>query len=64
MSCFIALCATLANPANGAVLLSGNSVGDRATYTCHFGYEVVGTASQTCTSDGTWSSDPPICRRK
>ena len=59
-----ALCPDLSTPANGMVTVMGTSVGDTASYTCNDGYELIGSMSVTCTSDGTWSDEPPMCRRK
>ena len=59
-----ALCPDLSNPANGMVTVMGTSVGDTASYTCNDGFELIGSMSVTCTSDGTWSDEPPMCRRK
>ena len=46
------------------VTVMGRSVGDTASYTCNDGFELIGSMSVTCTSDGTWSDEPPMCRRK
>ena len=66
MSIFIstALCPDLSDPANGMVTVMGTSVGDTASYSCNDGFELIGSMSVTCTSDGTWSDEPPMCRRK
>ena len=58
----LAQCPTLANPANGAVIVSGLSVGDTASYTCIFGFELVGNVTVTCRDGGQWSSHPPVCQ--
>ena len=63
-SIFIAPCPLLADPANGAVSVTGFSFEDSATFTCDSGYELVGLAFIGCGSDGSWSGQPPICRRK
>ena len=55
------MCPNLVIPANGMVAMTGNLVGDTATYTCDPGFELVGNATQTCLSDGTWSDIPPVC---
>ena len=46
------------------VNVTGTSVGDTATYTCNDGFELVGAMTVTCESDGEWSDDPLLCRRK
>ena len=57
-----ALCPDLMDPANGKVTISGNSDGDSATYSCDPGYELVGTETVICQSDGQWSDPPPVCQ--
>ena len=61
--CAVGGCDVLENPENGAVATSGLAPGSTATYTCDPGYELVGTALQTCGSDGEWSDVPPTCSR-
>jgi hypothetical protein len=60
--CGVGGCPVLENPANGVVMTTGLSPGDTATYTCDPGYELVGTAVQTCGNNGEWSDVPPTCR--
>ena len=60
----VGLCPVLSDPANGMVTMTGNSVGDTATYTCDDGYELIGSMTVTCMDDGAWSDGPPMCRRK
>ena len=55
------MCLNLVNPANGMVVVTGNSVGDTATYTCDPGFELEGALTRTCQSNGTWSGIPPVC---
>ena len=58
----LALCPTLTNPVNGAVMVGGLSVGDTASYTCIIGFELVGAVTVTCEDGGQWSSHPPVCQ--
>ena len=58
------MCPNLADPANGAVNVSGRSSGDIATYVCIRGFELVGAATLVCRLDGMWNADPPVCRRE
>ena len=45
--------------------LTGTTAGSTATYSCtQTGYQLVGTATRTCQSDGTWSGSVPYCTRK
>ena len=51
------------DPVNGMVMMTGNSMGDIATYTCDQGYELVGAELLTCQSIGAqWSDSPPECK--
>ena len=42
---------------------TGNGLGSVATYVCHRGFELVGSAELVCTENSTWSGDPPTCVR-
>ena len=42
------------------VMMTGNSLGDTATYSCNNGYSLSGVNIVTCEDNGQWS-DPPIC---
>ena len=68
MSLNTALCEDLPNPVSGSVSLTGNSVGDTATYSCILGFNLVGTITRTCEivspSTAEWSSEAPVCERK
>ena len=51
------------DPVNGMVMMTGNSIGDTATYSCNQGYELVGAEILTCQSIGAqWSDSPPECK--
>ena len=54
-------CSTLSDPSNGRVSQQGNNPGDRASYTCNSGYELVGQSTRTCQNNGRWSGDAPTC---
>ena len=58
------LCPDLNNLPNGTLTVMGLSVGDATSFTCDDGYELIGSMNVTCTSDGTWSDEPPMCRCK
>ena len=36
-------------------------MGDKAYYSCKFGYVLVGDETRECLSDGLWSSTMPCC---
>ena len=60
-------CDNLSDPPFGDVSLSGNSIGDVATYVCDPGFVLVGLPTRMCeqlnpqTAD--WSGEEPVCRR-
>ena len=54
-------CPALSDPENGAVSTTGTGVGDTATYTCISGYELSGSDTRVCGSDGEWSGSAPTC---
>ena len=51
-------------PANGTVVVIGNTRGDMATYSCNAGFELVGNSTRVCGDDGEWSGEAPMCIRK
>ena len=63
-----ALCPDPVDPMNGMVTFTGMSVNDNATYSCNVGFELVGSATVTCTqmdvNSAGFSPVPPECRRK
>ena len=36
---------------------------DTCSFTCNTGYEVTGSDTRTCQSDGSWSGSNDVCRR-
>ena len=40
------------------------SAGQVVFYQCLPGFEIEGETSLTCTGNGTWSNDPPQCKRE
>ena len=39
------------------------STGDTCSYTCDTGYELTGSSTRTCQTDGTWSGSDTMCTR-
>ena len=37
--------------------------GDTCNFTCNTGYELTGSDTRTCQSDGSWSGTDIICKR-
>ena len=56
-------CPALNDPDNGITVVSGNNFGDTATFSCDPGYTLMGETEATCQSDGTWSTNTPLCLR-
>ena len=36
---------------------------DTCSFTCNTGYELNGSDTRTCQSDGSWSGSDPVCSR-
>ena len=61
-------CSSLPNPNNGIItcLLGDDgapSYGDTCSFTCNTGYELTGSDTRTCQSDGSWSGSDVICSK-
>ena len=58
----------LSSPADGEVSVTGQMIGDTATYICNSGFEFLdrtpGSDVRTCQSDVTWSGDEQQCSCK
>ena len=60
--CIAVNCGSLDNPTDGAVnTSSGTTFMMNATYSCDFGYNLVGTNTRTCQATGDWSGSDPTC---
>ena len=62
-------CNDLSTPANGEVTSCSSGrvgvgyEGDTCSFTCNTGYELTGSDTRTCQSDGSWSGSDDVCRR-
>ena len=61
-------CPSLTNPNNGMINCSlGDdkvpSYEDTCSYTCNTGYQLNGSDTRTCQSDGSWSGSDAMCKR-
>ena len=58
-----------ASPANGEITSCSSGTtgvgyeGDACRFTCITGYELTGSNTRTCQSDGSWSGSDDVCRR-
>ena len=62
-------CPSLADPNNGTTTCSLGDGGvpsyeDTCSFTCNTGYELTGSDTRACQSDGSWSGDETICTGK
>ena len=61
-------CTSLTKPDNGVINCSLGDDGvpsyeDTCSITCNTGYELTGSDTRTCQSDGSWSGSDVACRR-
>ena len=61
-------CDNLLISVSGSVSCSSGKVGigyegDTCNFTCNTGYELTGSNSRTCQSDGSWSGSDVVCRK-
>ena len=62
-------CDNLSTPANGEITSCSSGrvrMGyeeDTCSFTCNTGYELTGSDTRTCQSDGSWSGSDDVCRR-
>ena len=61
-------CLILNMPTNGAISCSLGDDGvysyeDTCSFTCNTGYELTGSNTRTCRSDGSWSGSDIVCSR-
>ena len=59
-------CDTLSTPVNGEITCRSGRVGvgyegDICSFTCNSGYELIGSDTRTCQSDGSWNGSPVCC---
>ena len=62
------LCSTLTDPNNRMISCSLGDDGvpsyeDTCSFTCNTGYELTGSDTRTCQSNGSWSGSDDVCRR-
>ena len=69
MFVFKVQCPVLSNPMNGdmyCLLMDGimaPSYGEICTFACNTGYELTGSDTRTCQSNGSWNGTDTICKR-
>ena len=56
-------CDYLEHPEYGKVDHEGVYYGNKAIYSCHYGYKLVGEGTRKCLYDGNWSGEEPKCKK-
>ena len=61
-------CPSLTDPVKGIITCSLGDDGvpsyaDTCSFTCNTGYELTGSDTRTCLSDGSWSGDVTMCKK-
>ena len=68
LNLFVVSCPNLSQPENGLINCSLGDDGvisyeDTCSFICSTGYELTGSDTRTCQSDGSWSGSYDVCRR-
>ncbi|CAH1248695.1 CSMD3 [Branchiostoma lanceolatum] len=61
-TCERKICPVLSRPLNGNIT-GGHLYGDVVTFTCTAGYDLTGSETMTCQSNGQWGGLQPLCSR-
>ena len=56
-------CPPLDGPDNGVIDCTGIVYGDTCSFTCDDGYELTGSDTRTCQSDGNWNGSEAECEQ-
>ena len=56
-------CPPLDGPDNGVIDCTGSVYGDTCSFTCDDGYELTGSDTRTCQSDGNWNGSEAECEQ-
>ncbi|XP_052796583.1 sushi, von Willebrand factor type A, EGF and pentraxin domain-containing protein 1-like isoform X2 [Mya arenaria] len=62
--CQIKDCGHLVSPNDEVIVYSSTVYQSRALYSCHTGYDLVGTNARTCDKNGVWTGQAPTCNIK
>ena len=65
---YLVPCSTLISPNNGMINCSLGDDGvpfhkDTCSFTCNTGYELTGSDTRTCQSNGSWSGSNTMCTK-
>ena len=56
-------CTPLVGPDNGTITCTGSVYEDTCSFTCDDGYELTGSDTRTCQSDGNWNGTEADCEQ-
>jgi hypothetical protein len=56
-------CPSLANISHGLIFVKSLYYGQNVTYTCHYGYRLIGKSMRVCQLNKTWTEEEPVCER-
>ena len=59
--CIAIECDDLDDLANGEVIYNSTVYRSVATYSCQYGYKLVGVSVRICRENGQWSGEKPVC---
>eukprot|EP00111_Clytia_hemisphaerica_P007355 TCONS_00021392-protein len=54
-------CQTLYSPPHGSIKCDGHNVGDRCTYSCDLGFQLIGQQTRTCLNRSVWEVGNTKC---
>ena len=65
---YVVNCSSLDNPNNGMITCTLGDDGvssfeDTCSFTCNTGYDLTGSDTRTCQSNGSWSGNEAMCER-
>ncbi|XP_068694975.1 sushi, von Willebrand factor type A, EGF and pentraxin domain-containing protein 1-like isoform X1 [Montipora foliosa] len=55
-------CGSLLTPNNGSLLGNETTYPNSVSFSCHSGFDIIGTVVRTCQANGRWSGEQPNCR--
>lgn len=64
-TCRPIVCKTLAAPEHGRIVIKEKIpwFGSNVSFACERGYQLTGSVTRTCSSNGTWDGTPAVCER-
>ena len=57
-------CGNFANPLFGSINIQLTTLGATVKYSCNVEYDLIGSTTTHCLSNGTWTNAAPTCQSK